>query len=59
MIVKSRVKKVCALCGSEDISREAVVRWSVAAQDWEVTCIFDDVDCDECGETGEKEVELT
>jgi hypothetical protein len=52
----SKVRKVCVRCGSDAISREAVTRWNVETQSWEVTCVFDDVDCDDCGETGEKEV---
>lgn len=46
-----RLTMVCRNCGSEDVTRDAVVRWSVEDQAWEVSGIFDNADCDHCGET--------
>lgn len=46
-----KVVIVCRQCGSEEVTRDAVVRWSVEDQDWQVSGIFDNADCDHCGET--------
>lgn len=39
----------CGSCGSAGVTRDAVVRWNVDAQDWEVSKVFDSGDCDVCG----------
>lgn len=55
-----KVKVVCSLCGSENVSADAATRWSVAHQEWEVTNVFDKGHlCDDCGgECGIREVEI-
>lgn len=53
------IKICCQNCGSEDVTRDAVVRWCVENQEWEVSNVFDNADCDNCGETKlvEKEIQ--
>lgn len=53
-----KIKIVCETCGSEDVTRDAVVRWSVDTQEWELSNIFDNGDCEKCGETSLEEVAL-
>lgn len=43
------VKMVCSRCGSEDVTRDAVARWSVEAQEWRLCGVYDNTDCQECG----------
>jgi len=50
------VKMVCSNCGSDDVTRDAVVRWSIQSQQWEVSNVFDNSDCEACGETRLSEV---
>lgn len=52
------VRIVCRKCGSEDVTRDAVVRWSVENQSWSVSGVFDNADCDNCGETLLEEKEI-
>ena len=42
-------KPVCPECGSDGITRDACARWSVEAQDWVLSSVYDDMTCDECG----------
>lgn len=45
----ARAKPVCAHCGSDQLVRDAAVRWDVDAQDWMVSGIYDCTTCDICG----------
>ena len=47
--INQRITKVCRHCGSENVSVDAVARWSVDAQRWEISGLFDISDCDDCG----------
>jgi uncharacterized protein with PIN domain len=44
----SRIMKVCPYCGSDQVSKDATVRWSVEHQQWEISGIFDNGHCDGC-----------
>lgn len=45
-----RGKKICCRhCGSENVSRDAIARWSVTDQRWEISDVLDNADCDDCG----------
>ena len=59
MTVTAKIKIVCGRCKSEDVTRDALASWSVAAQRWELSCEFDNADCAECGETTLEEVEIS
>ncbi len=49
-VPKAKEVPVCSHCGSENISADAAVRWSIPDQDWEVTNVFDKGhSCDDCG----------
>lgn len=41
----------CKFCKSTNTTHDALVRWSVAAQDWEMSGTLDNCDCDACGES--------
>jgi hypothetical protein len=43
-----KIKYVCPECGSDEVSRDACVRWNVDSQAWEPTGIYDDAHCDAC-----------
>ncbi|HUD91751.1 hypothetical protein [Sphingobium sp.] len=45
----ARVKPVCADCGSDQLVRDAAVRWDMDAQDWTISGIFECTTCDLCG----------
>jgi len=48
----------CVLCGSDDVTHDAVVRWSIPDQRWEVSGVFDNADCGACGADGDNIVEF-
>ncbi|WP_144259483.1 hypothetical protein [Methylocystis sp. ATCC 49242] len=55
------IKMVCPNCGSDNVGHDATVRWSVDTQAYEVSGIFDNAWCDDCGWEGDdglKEVPL-
>lgn len=44
-----KVVPVCARCYSDDVTRDAVVKWDSAKNDWSVCTVFDNSDCQSCG----------
>ena len=38
---RTKIKKVCSTCGSEDVLADAYAEWDVAAQDWVVQDVMD------------------
>lgn len=43
------LKMVCAHCGSDEVSRDAAVRWDIGMQAWQISSIYDNGSCDHCG----------
>ncbi|MFP3645170.1 hypothetical protein [Paraburkholderia sp. SIMBA_054] len=43
-----KLRMCCPNCGSEDVSKDAAVRWCFETQQWEVSGIFDNANCDAC-----------
>lgn len=41
-------KPVCAECGSDDVTLDAVARWDEEKQDWALSSTFDDAYCGAC-----------
>lgn len=50
-----KIKPVCTICGSDEVTRDAIVRWDVEAQTWIISSLLEDLQCDHCGETDFKE----
>ena len=44
-----RRKPVCPKCGSDNVVADATARWSAERQQWEVSSVFEQGGCDECG----------
>lgn len=44
-----KIRKCCKRCGSENVFVDATARWSVEAQQWEISGLLDNSDCDDCG----------
>lgn len=42
-------KPVCTHCGSDDVTRDGILRWSVQDQRWEVSAELQNEDCNACG----------
>lgn len=42
----------CGRCGSNDVTKSATVRFSPNTQQWEVSSVFDDLECVGCGYEG-------
>jgi hypothetical protein len=61
MTETNRIRPVCKVCGSSDVSRDAEVAWDVKNQEWTLKCVQDQAFCNgECGrETYLIEVELS
>ena len=38
----------CAVCGSTEIQRDAVMQWDADAQDYIVVALLDDLWCEQC-----------
>lgn len=56
-----RIKKVCSLCGSEDVLIDAYAQWDVEKQDFVLNCTFEYsfCFCNKCqGECGIIDVEV-
>lgn len=51
--MKNDVNKVCRHCGSEMVTRDALVSWNKSGQCWDIINILDSGDCAECGESGD------
>lgn len=45
-----KIKMICAKCGSEDVTRDGFLKWSVEKQAWDVVGELDHADCNSCGE---------
>lgn len=43
------IKIHCRTCRSEEVTRDACARWNVETQRWELTTVYDNADCDDCG----------
>lgn len=54
-MVETIYRKVCKWCGSENVTHDALARWDMAAQEWEISSTLDNADCDRCG--GECDIE--
>lgn len=39
---------VCGSCGSDDVTRDATVRWDIERQRWELSNVLDNGDCNAC-----------
>jgi hypothetical protein len=47
--VSIKKQMFCTECSSTSVTRDAIVRWNLATQEWEVSSLLDNNDCDECG----------
>lgn|GEM_PF-3539166 len=47
--MSKRVQKVCDICGSTNVTSDALAAWNVEAQEWEVRWLLDSSDCNACG----------
>jgi hypothetical protein len=58
--METKVKMVCAHCGSDEVRADAYAQWDVEAQEWEVAQTFDKgAYCSKCdGETRIEELPL-
>ena len=43
-----KIKMICPSCGSDDVTRDALARWSVPEQKWEVSSELDSMQCEAC-----------
>jgi len=49
-LVIKKIVKVCATCGSDDVSADAFAKWNIGTQQWEVSEIMDKGHaCEACG----------
>lgn len=55
---KAKITINCGECGSREVARDANARWSDDLQDWELTGVYDQGYCDDCGEVSLKEKPL-
>jgi hypothetical protein len=39
----------CDHCGGENVTRDGAARWNKDTQRWELTTVFDNADCEDCG----------
>ena len=43
-----KIKMICPDCGSDDVTRDCLGRWSVERQTWEVSSELDNMQCEAC-----------
>ena len=43
-----KIKMICPHCGSDDVTRDALARWSVEGQKWKVSSELDSMECEAC-----------
>ena len=43
-----KIKMICPECGSDDVTRDCLGRWSVERQTWEVSSELDSMQCEAC-----------
>ncbi len=43
-----KIKMTCPYCGSDDVNRDCLGRWSVERQNWEVSSELDTMQCEAC-----------
>ena len=43
-----KIKMTCPHCGSDDVTRDCLGRWSVERQNWEVSSELDTMQCEGC-----------
>ena len=43
-----KIKMICPECGSDDVTRDCLGRWSVERQTWEVSSELDNMQCEAC-----------
>lgn len=42
------VRMICAKCGSDDVTNDALARWCVESQAWEISSVLDNANCEAC-----------
>lgn len=48
MTEQPMIQKVCAECGSDDVSVDACARWNPEAGAWELSATYDNAHCGKC-----------
>jgi hypothetical protein len=43
-----KIKMICPSCGSDDVTRDALARWSVPEQKWTLSSELDSMHCEAC-----------
>jgi len=44
------MKLLCPHCHSENITRDACAAWNPETNNWELSGVYDDMSCNDCGE---------
>ncbi|WP_322037960.1 hypothetical protein [Burkholderia cenocepacia] len=44
-----KIKMCCPHCGSNLVTKDALVMWDIATQDWQVVSVLDNGNCEACG----------
>jgi|GEM_PF-2869653 len=58
-VTEPPVKMCCAVCGSEEVLRDAYAQWDVAQQQWILHSVYDNAVCEKCdGDADLKEVPI-
>ncbi|MEM8561508.1 MAG: hypothetical protein AAGF57_04700 [Pseudomonadota bacterium] len=43
-----KINLKCPSCGSDNVWRDALARWSFECQEWVLDCTYDDMGCSDC-----------
>lgn len=52
------MKPVCKECRSTNVTKDAIVRWDQWHQVWDVSAIYGNSDCNNCGASGNSILEF-
>lgn len=48
--MRAQIRYVCVKCGGDNVGHDATVKWDVEKQAWDISGIFDNSFCDDCGD---------
>lgn len=46
----ARIELLCPYCGAADMVRDGAARWNAETGNWELSCTYDMMTCDACGD---------
>jgi hypothetical protein len=55
--MERKMKAICKYCDSNNVTRDACVKWDEFNQVWSLVAVYDNGDCNDCGANGDNIIE--